>query len=193
MRKLCGALVLAFILTSQLHGANAPTLMVATSTQAAFQYNRPGGAVCIWEVSTDPSYSPLVAELQVPGAQIDSGTAGRRFFVLGPGAALAPGALHYWRQTCGVEVYVGQFTTLSEPISSDNVLAVFTGGYPFANKLKVYWGATPALGSSTIVDCAPRCSATITYPSDSVAFMKYEYLNEADVVVTDVLQVTASR
>lgn len=165
-----------------LSAANAPVQQGVTSKQIAWSYFRNDATVCIWEVSTSNTYSPLVADT-VGALGQDTGVAGQRWFTVGAGTALDATAVYYWRQTCDAEVYTGQFTTLAAITPVASTTSISTGGAPRANKMRLEYGPTPSLGSAIEGACTPRCSITgIPVTKDSLLFAQHSYLNETDVV-----------
>lgn len=184
-------LISFMLLAAVLFAASAPTQMGVTSKQVAFRYHRSDTTPCTWEVSEDPSYSPVVAELSSGGA--DGGEVGERWFVVGGTTPLTSGKAHYWRETCGSEVYTGTFTTLAAGSSGTTQFNTIFGGHPYANRLTFEYGTTPALGSSVDATCSPGCPVQVTVSYDSLLFYRHIYKNETDTVGTGNLQLMVLR
>lgn len=171
-----------------LFAARAPIQQALTSTGVAFKYSRPDAVTCTWEASTSATFTPLA------DSGPDSGVQGTRWFVLGASTPLAASTHYYWRQTCDAEVYTGQFTTLVTVTPVVTTTSFSSGGHPYANKARLEYGLTPALGSSIDADCTPLCQVTgIPITKDSFLFVKLSYLNETDVVATGEIRLVVSR
>lgn len=114
--------------------------VVASNTQAIIKYTAPSTAACTVEVSEDPSYSPLVHDVDTTifsGSNLDSRTGSlgagttARTIVVGKRAAeqgadshwysraLQMVTMHYVRLTCaGPTVYTTSFSTANIPLGS---------------------------------------------------------------------------
>jgi hypothetical protein len=151
----------AFSLAAQI--SNVSVLGV-TNTQAALQYTAPDAAACTVEVSTSPTYVPLVHDVDpaiFAGSNLDtrpgsiSGNVPRTFVagtrdaeqgLSGQWYSRALQALtqHYYRITCGIYTATGSFTTdnialgntYNEPLMPDPAItsAFNTNGFSYAGR-----------------------------------------------------------
>lgn len=130
MKKL---LIAILFLSPVAHATTTATIAAITTQQAVLQTVTTSTAACSVIVSTSPTYSPVIYDVDTtkfPGSNLDSRYMGlnngnRRIFVIGKRAAVdvASGTLikysrslgeevsYYWQETCGADVVSGAFKT----------------------------------------------------------------------------------